>query len=106
MDNHNTISYADGWKNSSEPIRRELREETPAPEDNSIKKKTKSSKPLLTIFQIIICLLVVLTAYVFKTFGGDLFNEIKKTYENEINNEIILNPYENDLDKLFNASQD
>lgn len=105
MDNHNTISYADGWKKAAEPIRREIKRDLPKAEE-PVKKKTKGSKPLLTLIQICICLLIVLAAYVLKTFGGDMYREIKKAYETEINNEIILNPYENDLDKLFNVSQD
>ena len=106
MDNHNTISYADGWKKAAEPIRREAKEDLPKPEEQITKKKTKGSRPLLTLIQIGICLLVVLAAYVLKTFGGDMYKDIKKAYETEINNEIILNPYENDLDKLINASKD
>ena len=106
MDNHNNISYADGWKNASEPIRRKVTEATPKPIEPKNKKKTKGSKPILTIIQISICLLIVLAAYVLKTFTADLFKDIKKTYYAEINNEIILNPYENSLDKLFDASKD
>ncbi len=106
MDNHNSISYADGWKSSAEPIRREAKQDMPEPKEQNNKNKTKGSKPFLTLIQISICLLAVLAAYVLKTFGSDVFKEVKKAYETEINNEIILNPYENDLDKLFNASQD
>ncbi|MBQ7504105.1 MAG: hypothetical protein IJT79_02165 [Ruminococcus sp.] len=107
MDNHNNISYADGWKKAAEPIRREVaRDITKAEEPVKKKNEKKGSKPLLTLIQICVCLLIVLAAYVLKTFGGDMYKDIKKIYETEINNEIILNPYENNLDKLFNASQD
>lgn len=105
MDNLNNISYADDWKNVSEPVRYEKKEVQSPAEPEKIKKKPKTAKPLLTLIQIVLCLLIVAAAYVIKIFGGDLYHNVKKTYENEINREIILNPYENDLDKLINASQ-
>ena len=104
MDNHNSISYADNWTKASEPVRYQKPKEVSAEKENKKVKKT-SGRPLLTVIQIIICLLIVLTAFVLKTFGSDLYNTVRNTYETEINNEIILNPYENSLDKLLNAAE-
>ena len=106
MDNLNNINYADDWKKASEPVRYEKKEvQTPA-ESEKIKKKPKAAKPLLTLIQIVLCLLIVAAAYILKVFGGEFYNTVNTAYKNEINREIILNPYENDLDKLINASQD
>ncbi len=104
MDNHNNISYADNWKNASEPVRYKKPREV-LPEQKNKKDMKTSGKPLLTLIQIIICLLIVLTAFIIKTFGSDLYNYVSNIYETEINNEIILNPYENSLDKLLNAAE-
>ena len=106
MDNHNNISYDDNWKFASEPVRIEKREERVAEKAPEHKKKTKIGRPVLTLLQIILCLLIVLSAYILKLFGGDLYKNIKQAYETELNNEIILNPYENSLDKLINVSED
>ena len=105
MDNLSTITYADDWKKASDPVLYEK----PEPEQPQIqpkKKKTKTGRPLLTLIQIIICLLIVLSAYRIKLFGGDFYKGVKEYYETELNNEIILNPYENSLDKLINAVKD
>ena len=103
MDNHNSISYAEDWKSAEEPLRVEQSTETP--DDNTEKpvKNKRVGKPLLTIIQIIICLLIVLSAYGIKLIGGELYKNVKSVYKKELNNEIILNPYENSLDKLINA---
>lgn len=104
MDNLNNISYDKNWKKASDPIRYIPPKDSTAKKDES--KPQPTGKPLLTIIQIIICLIIVLTAYIIKTFGGEIYKNIKSLYETEINNEIILNPYENSLDKLINATKD
>ena len=104
MDNHNSISYADNWKSASTPVRRTAPKNI-TPKKQKCDKKKPVGRPLLTLIQIIICLLIVLSAFVLKTFGSELYKNVKKAYEDELNNEIILNPYENSLDKLINASQ-
>lgn len=104
MDNLNNISYADDWKNASEPVVYQKPE--PEKKEPEFKEKKKHiGKPLLTIIQIIVCALIVLSAYVLKLIGGDIYKTVKDYYETEINNEIILNPYENNLDELINASK-
>ncbi len=104
MDNLNSISYDKNWKKASDPVRYIPPRDSAVKEDEPKPKHT--GKPLLTIIQIIICLIIVLTAYIIKTFGGDIYKNIKSVYKSEINNEIILNPYENSLDKLINAAKD
>ena len=106
MDNLNNISYADDWKKASNPVRYEKPETKQPDEQPKVKKKTKSGRPILTLIQIVICLLIVLSAYVLKLYGKSIYKEVKKFYDTEINNEIILNPYENSLDELINASKD
>lgn len=106
MDNHTDISYEQNWKDAAYPVRVEKHEDVTPEQAPIIKKKTRTGKPLLTIIQIVLCLLIVLSAFIIKTFGGDIYKNIKSIYETEIKNEIILNPYKNSLDKLFNAYKD
>ena len=107
MDNLNNISYADGWKKASNPVVITEKEQTNTSEQTEkTSPKKKTAKPALTLLQISICLLIILAAYLLKLFGGDVYKNVKDYYEAEINNEIILNPYENALDKLINVSKD
>ena len=104
MDNPNNISYADNWKKASNPLRSSEPKSKP-PEKNIPKIREKVGRPLLTIIQIIICLLIVLSAFVLKLINTDIYSTVKNAYESELNNEIILNPYENSLDKLFDTAE-
>ena len=104
MDNLNNISYADNWKKASNPIKR-VEPENKTPEENKKTIKKKAGIPLLTLIQIILCLLIVLTAFVIKLINTDIYATAKDAYEAELNNEIILNPYENSLDKLFDTAE-
>lgn len=106
MDNLSSISYEDGWKNASNPVRYEKSTDK---QDNQVQKEVKkkpTGRPLLTIIQIVLCFLIVLAAYIIKLFGNDLYKNVKSFYQTQLNNEIIMNPYENDLNNLFNAAKD
>lgn len=105
MDNLNSISYDKNWKKASNPVRYKKSENISVLKHEKPKVK-KSGKPLLTIIQIIICLIIVMSVYLIKLFSIDLYKNIKEIYQSEINNEIILNPYENSPDKLINAFKD
>lgn len=103
----NNISYADDWKNADNPIYCHPSEESgEVPESTVI--KSKSSKPILTVIQISVCIIAVLAAYLLKTFGGEYYKEIRKSYYSMLNDEIILSEkFENfDLNKFFNDFKD
>ncbi|MGN1139091.1 MAG: hypothetical protein ACI4RM_06555 [Ruminococcus sp.] len=105
MDNPNTISYADDWKEAYNPV---YKEEKP---DNEViekkKEKNKTGKPLLIIIQLIVFTVIVLSAYCIKTFGGDLYNTLHQWYYNTLNDQIILTESFDSfsIDKVFDNSE-
>ena len=90
MDNPDNISYDEGWKNAYEPLRYESADIAQAQPKKSTKKKRSYPFPLLISIQIIICLLIVLSAFVIKQIGGELYRTVKSEFNKNINNEIIL----------------
>lgn len=93
MDNLNTIVYDDDWKTTDNPVYvSDLKENTESTQTQPQKKKKKitNSKPLLLITQLIASALMVLAFFLFKTFGGDFYNDFKSWYVENLNNEIIL----------------
>lgn len=108
MDNLNSITYADDWKNANEPVYYQPPEVEESVEPIKKKDRKNTPKPLLTLIQIIICVILVASAYCLNTFGGDLYKNIRKEYYRLLNDEIILSEnFKNfDLDSLFNGSED
>lgn len=103
MDNLNTISYADGWKEAYTPVyKREISEDIDEPVAIE-KSKKQYGKPYLLIVQLIIALLFLLTAFGIKTFGGDFYNTVHNWYYENLNDEIIMTEsFETfDLDSVF-----
>ncbi len=108
MDNPEILNENNDWTPAYNPVHYEINtpERGKISENNPHKKHT--SKPLLMITQIIICVLILLSLYGIKTFGKDLFKEIDKWYKTNLNNEIIVTEnFENfSLDKLIDAVKD
>ncbi len=95
----------DEWTPVFDPVHYEPdARDTKETEKNKPEKK-HTSKPLLMTVQIILCMLIMLTLYGIKTFGKDLFKEIDKWYQTNLNNEIIITEnFDNfSLDELINA---
>lgn len=92
MDNLNTISYDEGWKDAYTPVHHISRPEQEE-QINPVKEKKKVNIgiPLLTIVQLIICLIAVIAAYGIKTFGGDLYKTVHNWYYEQMSDEIIMN---------------
>lgn len=106
MDNLSNISYEEGWKSAVNPVRYVKNDINPDNQLTKSENKKAIARPLVTIIQIILCLLIIISAFIIKSFGGESYRIIKKAYQTELNNEIIMNPYENNLDNLFNAAED
>ncbi len=108
MDNPETLTLNDDWKQVYNPVRYE--KPTESNEQHEPKKKTKKkpeSKPLLIIIQIIVCAIAVLSAYILKTIGGDLYKTVHEWYYSNLNAELIMTDTFEDfsLDNLFNADK-
>lgn len=92
MDNPNTITYADDWK---EAYSRVYNEKTDVDtEDIESPKKAEpaksTSKPLLVIIQLIFFTIIVIVAFCIKAFGGDFYEQTRSLYYDNINDEIIM----------------
>lgn len=100
MDN---LSYDEGWMEADVPIQNTEQDEAP-----SQPTRRKSSKPAVIILQLVICVLLVLSAYIIKLFGGALYENIHTWYQSELNDEIILNSdfKSFSLDKSFAEAAD
>lgn len=103
MDNLNTITYADDWKEAYTPVYKEEEDYTPQEENTVVKKAKQHNLPLLITIQLILCLLILASAFVIKTIGGDFYQSVRKWYYNNLNDEIIITEsFETfDLDDIF-----
>lgn len=106
MDNLNTISYEDGWKDAYAPIHHINKSEQEKLNPIKEKKKANIGIPLLTIVQLIIGLIAVITAFGIKTFGGDFYKTAHNWYYEQMSDEIIMNEnFETfSLDSFFNGN--
>lgn len=92
MDNLNTISYDEGWKDAYTPVHQTKKPEKEVSEKQvKEKKKTNFSIPLLTIIQLVICFIAVVAAFGLKIFGGDLYQAVHNWYYEQLSDEIIMN---------------
>lgn len=108
MDNPETLYFNGDWKPVYNPVEFKSVEDTPDEAGETVpKKKERGSKPLLVIIQIIVCIIGILSLYGLKYFKPDMFSEVYKWYDKNINNELIIKEdVENiSLDKLINAIQ-
>ena len=104
MDNLNAITYADDWKQAYTPVYKEVTKNQDSENTEISKVKTKHKKSYLLTVQLIMCLIILLSALVLKVFGGDLYKSIRGWYYENLNNEIIMTEdfYSFDLDEIFN----
>lgn len=93
MNNQNTVSYDDSWKEVSTPIYiNDLQDDINSNIDKKQKKvkKKSSNKLILLVFQLVISIIILLSSLIIKTIGGELYSELHDWYFNQYNNEIIL----------------
>ena len=107
-ENLNTITYDENWQNVSEPEYHVIddREDDDLSyeerEIDSYKAKKDYPKQILVTVQLILCLLIALSAFAIKTIGGDLYENCREMYYAELNNSAIFDGRNSfDLQSLF-----
>ena len=110
---YTTVTYDDNWQNVSVPetpvfVREHDSDADVKGEEEKIKKKPPHTRQLLLIIQLCLCILICIAAYAIKTFGGDLYENLRNCYYSELNKELIAdfsteNP---ELSRLFTATGD
>ncbi len=108
MDNPEPLYYNDDWKPVYNPVEFKPVDSISEDVEEAVpKKKERGSKPMLVIIQIIICIIGILSLYGLKYFNADMFSEVYKWYDKNINNELIIkdNIDKFSIDKLINAVQ-
>lgn len=113
-ENKNQITYDENWQSVSsseypETIIDGINNEEEVIDDanNKIpKKKNNGHNQLLVTIQLIICLLIALSAFVIKSFGGEIYQTIQTWYYSQLNSSVIFdNNSENmTFDKIFSSS--
>lgn len=107
MDNPETIYFNEEWKPVYNPVNNTQEVETTDKVDNNSEKEIKkpNGKPLLTIVQIIICIILLFLLYSFKNSDSKTLKEYYKWYNKNLNNEITVSETFNEfsLDKIINA---
>lgn len=106
MDNLNNISYEEGWKDACTPV---YKENLISNEENQIeivaeKQKKYYNKPVVLIFQLIICFIIIAAAFCIRSYGGEFYQNARKWYYSNLNDEIFITEnFESlDLDNIFN----
>lgn len=112
MDNLNYYNAEDKW-NELTPVTiksentNETTSETSVAKSDSYKSGKKISSPVLTI-QLIVCLLLLIILYTFKTFSSELFLDIKNWYNSEVNATLYFSGDFSQLDysSIFSSTND
>ncbi len=104
MDNPEVLSLENDWTPAYNPVEFEKSNNSSDYEVEKNKKKKREGKPLLITIQLIISLLLLLSFYALKLFSFDIFSELKKWYDTNLNNEIIITESFNSfsIDNLIN----
>ncbi len=107
--NRNEITYDENWQSvsySEYPVTA-LPEEQNSEEidDKKQNKKSDTPKQLLITIQLIICIIIALSAFVIKSFGGDFYNFTREWYYSNLNKSVIFdNMDELNLNKILSLS--
>lgn len=112
-DEKNTITYDEDWKSVTDTEypqtvhadfdNEDIEESENHISDSNIKKKNKKDSPkqLLITFQIILCLLIALIAFVLKSIGGELYETVHNWYYTELNNSAVFDNNDFNLSSFF-----
>ena len=108
-ENKNTITYDDNWKNVSEREYPQIvgYEASEGERENkqSVKKKKSGNSQLLITVQLIVCILIALTAFLLKSFGGEFYSNASDWYYSQLNNSVIFDDKSTfDLTNITNSS--
>ncbi len=108
-ENRNQITYDENWQSVSYaeyPVIAQSESEEPKLKDEKkIKQKNDSSKQLLITIQLIICIIIALTAFVVKSFGGEFYNLSREWYYSNLNESAIFDDRNDfNLDNIFSLA--
>lgn len=68
----------------------EAEEKSSVIKEKTEKLKTPSAQPVIKL-QLILCIIIALLAFAFKSFGGDLFTYAYNWYNTNMNNPVVIN---------------
>lgn len=102
----NKITYDENWQSvsySEYPVTAHSENmESNLSGEKKIKDKNDSSKQLLITIQLIVCIIIALTALVIKSFGGEFYELSKNWYYSNLNDSAIFdNRNDFNLDNIF-----
>lgn len=60
------------------------------PNGKKEKKDKNTQRELVVVCQLVICILIAITAYIIKSFGGDTYEKARDFYYNNLNNSLII----------------
>lgn len=110
---NSTITYDENWQNVSVPEypvmlpNEEYNVNNENNDDKSSEKDNKKSYPkqLLITYQLIICLIIALAAFVLKSIGGYAYETVKDWYYSQLNSTVIFDGESGfDFDAVFGAA--
>ena len=100
----NEITYDENWQNVSYaeyPVTVKKNKD----EDKMIEKKVDSPKQLLITIQLLVCIIIILVAFIIKSFGGELYKNTNEWYYSNLNSSAIFdNTNEISLEEFFQGS--
>ncbi len=108
-ENRNQITYDENWQTVSYPeypvTAQSENVESELCDEKKLNSKSDSPKQLLITIQLIICIIIALTAFVIKSFGGDFYNFSREWYYSNLNESAIFdNSNEFDIDDIFSLA--
>lgn len=89
------VTDKDGFITSQQYVHHDVNEETdeslPLNEEQEKPKREKSyPRETVLVFQLTVCILIAIAAYVIKSFGGEFYENVKELYYSNLNNSIII----------------
>jgi len=108
-ENRNQITYDENWQTVSYaeyPVTAQSENvESEIIEEKKLNKKSDSAKQILLTIQLIVCILIALTAFVIKSLGGEFYNISREWYYSNINESAIFDDRnEFNLDNIFSLA--
>lgn len=105
-DNCSSITYDENWQSVAEPEYPVIREPSPEPEtyDDGFKQPRQINVPkqYVVTFQLAVCLLLALAAFVVKGIGGEVYQTVREWYYTQLNSTVIFDKNDRfDLSTLF-----
>lgn len=67
-----------------------MSERIPAEKAPKKRKDKNSQREIVTVLQLSVCIVIALAAFIIKNIGGDIYNNVKKMYYDNLNNSVII----------------